>query len=247
MKGDMSGAAAVYAAFRYIVENRLPIRVSAYLALAENMPGSRAQRPGDIYRARNGKHIHVDNTDAEGRLVLADVLTYACERGATHVVDVATLTGACMVALGDKMAGLMGRSDQWLQRVRAAGQAVGEELWMLPLWREYREMINHPHADVNNSAGRYAPTSIQEYILCCLFYMISFSRLFYVSRYGGALTAALFLNEFVADNVQWAHLDIAGPALQSGGWRYYAKGMTGFATRSLIQLAADMSRGRTEA
>jgi leucyl aminopeptidase len=156
MKGDMSGAAAVTAAMRWIAAERLPIRVSAYLALAENMPSSRAQRPGDIYAARNGKFIHVDNTDAEGRLVLADVLTYACENGASHLVDVATLTGACVVALGDKMAGLMGRDPAWLDMVRAAGQQVGEELWPLPLWGEYREMINHPHADVNNSAGRHA-------------------------------------------------------------------------------------------
>ncbi len=209
MKGDMGGAAAVYAAAKHLIDSGIDLPFTAYLCLAENMPDSMAQRPGDIYRARNGKFIHVDNTDAEGRLVLADVLTFACEQGATHVVDAATLTGACMVALGNNIGGLMGRSDAWLAQVRAAGQEAGEELWPLPLYGEYRTMIDHPHADVNNTGGRY----------------------------GGAITAGLFLSEFVSDKVQWAHLDIAGPAIQTGGWRYYAKGMSGFATRTLIRLA----------
>jgi leucyl aminopeptidase len=209
MKGDMSGAAAVLGAMAWVAEREPSIPISGYLCLAENMPDSSAQRPGDIYQARNGKWIHVDNTDAEGRLVLSDVLTYAGERGATHIVDVATLTGACMVALGDRMGGLMGRGDAFLQTVRAAGQEAGEEFWQLPLYGEYRSLLDHPHADINNIGGRY----------------------------GGTITAGIFLSEFVSENVQWAHLDIAGPAIQSGGWRYYAKGMTGFATRTLIRLA----------
>jgi leucyl aminopeptidase len=209
MKGDMGGAAAVLAAMTLIARLQPRLPVTGYLCLAENMPDSRAQRPGDIYRARNGKTIHVDNTDAEGRLILSDVLTYACERGATHLVDVATLTGACCVALGNNIAGLMGRHPAFLDQVRAAGLDVGEELWPLPLYGEYRQLIDHPHADMNNVGGRY----------------------------GGALTAGLFLAEFVPDTVHWAHLDIAGPAIQSGGWRYYSKGMTGFATRSLARLA----------
>jgi len=209
MKADMSGAAAVLAAIKTIAEQELPLTVTAYLALAENMPDSDAQRPGDIYQARNGKWIHVDNTDAEGRLVLADVLTYACEQGATHLVDVATLTGACMVALGERMGGVMGRHEAFVQKVRAAGQEAGEELWPLPLYGEYRSLIDHPHADVNNTGGRF----------------------------GGAITAGLFLAEFVDEKVQWAHCDIAGPAIQPGGWRYYAKGMTGFGTRTLVRLA----------
>ncbi|MBA3936240.1 MAG: leucyl aminopeptidase [Planctomycetes bacterium] len=209
MKGDMSGAAAVLAAISVIARQKPGIPVSAYLCLAENMPDRNAMRPGDIYQARNGKFIHVDNTDAEGRLVLSDVLTYACEQGATHLVDVATLTGACVVALGDKIAGLMSRHEAFAQLVRAAGQEVGEELWPLPLYGEYRGQIDHPHADINNTGGRY----------------------------GGALTAGLFLGEFVPENVKWAHLDIAGPAIHTGGWRYYAKGMTGFATRSLVAIA----------
>jgi leucyl aminopeptidase len=213
MKGDMSGAAAVLAAMTWIARAKLPLEVTGYLCLAENMPDSMAQRPGDIYRARNGKSIHVDNTDAEGRLVLADVLTYAGERGATHIVDVATLTGACMVALGERMGGLLGRSETFLNTVRAAGQEVGEEFWPLPLYGDYRNLLDHPHADINNVGGRY----------------------------GGTITAALFLSEFVPEGVSWAHLDIAGPAIQSGGWRYYAKGMTGFATRTLVRLAQKLA------
>ena len=209
----MSAAAAVLAAMPWLARERLPLDVTGYLCLAENMPDSLAQRPGDIYRARNGKSIHVDNTDAEGRLVLADVLTYAGERGATHIIDVATLTGACMVALGDRMGGLLGRSEAFLQSVRAAGQEVGEEFWPLPLYGDYRGLLDHPHADINNVGGRY----------------------------GGTITAALFLSEFVPEGVSWAHLDIAGPAIQSGGWRYYAKGMTGFATRTLMRLASKLA------
>ena len=209
MKGDMGGAAAVLGAMTLIAEQRPDVAVTGYLCLAENMPDSAAQRPGDIYQARNGKYIHVDNTDAEGRLVLADVLTYAVEQGATHVVDVATLTGACLVALGDRIAGLLGRGQNFLDQVRAAGQDVGEELWQLPFYGEYRGLLDHPHADINNVGGRY----------------------------GGTITAALFLGEFIPENVKWAHLDIAGPAIQTGGWRYYSKGMTGFATRTLARVA----------
>lgn len=210
MKADMTGAAAVLAAMTLIAQSKPKVRVTGYMALAENMPDSLAQRPGDIYQARNGKWIHVDNTDAEGRLVLADVLTYACENGATHLVDVATLTGACIAALGDKMAGVMGRHDGWTQTVRAVGQEVGEEFWHLPLYGEYRAQIDHPHADVNNTGGPYA----------------------------GALTAGLFLAEFVDEKVHWAHCDIAGPAMMTGGWRYFAKGMTGFSTRTLARIAS---------
>jgi leucyl aminopeptidase len=209
MKADMGGAAAVLGAMTHLARSRPGIPITAYLALAENLLDSKAQRPGDIYVARNGKSIHVDNTDAEGRLVLADVLTYAGEQGATHIVDVATLTGACMVALGDRMGGLLGRDENFLKQVREAGQEAGEDFWQLPLFGEYRSMLDHPHADINNTGGRY----------------------------GGAITAGIFLSEFVPESAKWAHLDIAGPAIQTGGWRYYAKGMTGFATRTLVALA----------
>ena len=214
MKGDCGGAAAVLGAMVHIAQAKPGVPVTGYLCLAENMPDKNAQRPGDIYTARNGKTIHVDNTDAEGRLVLADVLTYAAEQGATHIVDVATLTGACMVALGTNVAGLMSRDDRFAGLVRGVGQEVGEELWHLPLYGEYRGLLDFPHADLNNIGGRY----------------------------GGALTAGIFLSEFVPKDVLWAHLDIAGPALQAGGWRYFSKGMTGFATRTLARLPHTLAR-----
>jgi leucyl aminopeptidase len=209
MKADMTGAAAVLGAMTRIAALRPAMPVTAYLALAENLPDSRAQRPGDIYRSRTGTTVHVDNTDAEGRLVLADVLAYACEQGATHLVDVATLTGACVVALGEGVAGALGRHDDFTAQVREAGLAVGEEVWPLPLYGEYRQLLDHPHADLNNIGGRM----------------------------GGTITAGLFLAEFVPETVRWVHLDIAGPAIRTGGWRYYAKGMTGFSTRTLSELA----------
>ena len=209
MKGDMGGAAAVLAAMKLIALERATVPVTGYCALAENMPDSTAVRPGDIYKTRCGKWVHVDNTDAEGRLVIGDVLTYACEKGATHLVDVATLTGACLVALGDHIAGLMGRDEGWIKDVRAAGQEAGEEFWPLPLYGEYRSLLDHPHADINNIGGRYA----------------------------GSITAGLFLSEMVDPKVKWAHCDIAGPAIQTGGWRYYTKGMTGFSTRTLARIA----------
>ncbi len=215
MKGDCGGAAAVLGAMVHIAQSGATIPVTGYLALAENMPDRLAQRPGDIYVARNGKTIHVDNTDAEGRLVLADVLTYAGEQGATHIVDAATLTGAVLVALGDKVAGLFSRHDDFAKLVAKEGQAAGEAFWQLPLHGEYRAMIDHPHADINNTGGRN----------------------------GGSITAALFLAEFVPENVKWVHLDIAGPAMQGAGWRYYAKGMTGFATRTLARLPKALTGG----
>jgi leucyl aminopeptidase len=212
MKMDMCGAAAVLGAIRLIAEQQPAVPVTAYIALAENMPGGEAQRPGDIYQARNGTFIHVDNTDAEGRLVLSDVLTYACEQGATHVVDAATLTGAALVGLGMSVAAVMGRQGHdgaWVEEVRAAGQDRGEEFWPLPLYGEYRRQLDHPHADINNIGGRTA----------------------------GTITAGMFLAEFVSDDVQWAHCDIAGPAMRTDSWRYYSKGATGFAVRSFARLA----------
>ena len=176
--------------------------VTAYIALAENMPGGNATRPGDVFKARNGTFVHVDNTDAEGRLVLSDVLTYASEQGASHIIDVATLTGACMVALGKDIAGVMSPDSGWSDTIRQAGLSVGEECWPLPLYSGYNELLNHPHADLNNMGGRF----------------------------GGALTAGLFLQRFVGKKATWAHLDVAGPAIRAEGWRYYGKGMTGFST-----------------
>ncbi len=213
MKGDMGGAAAVCGAMLAIAESAPSLPVTAYLALAENLPDQRAQRPGDIYRARNGTWIHVANTDAEGRLVLADVLTYACERGATHVVDLATLTGACLVALGPHIAAVMGNDADLVGAVRESGRTVGEEFWELPLYGGYEEMLKHPHADVNNIGGKY----------------------------GGTITAGLFLQRFLGEDAKWAHLDIAGPALLSDAWQCYGKGGTGFGVRTLVRLADDLA------
>ena len=216
MKADMSGAAAVLGAMSHVAQTQPGLAVDAYIGLAENMPDAQAQKPGDIYQARNGTYVHVDNTDAEGRLILADLLTYAGERGATSIVDLATLTGACLVALGTNIAGLMGNDEAWLGELRTAGQEVGEEFWPLPLYGEYRRSLDHPHADINNIGDRY----------------------------GGTITAGLFLREFVDPKIPWAHCDIAGPAMQVKGWRYYAKGMTGFGTRTLIRLVETMAENK---
>jgi len=212
MKGDMGGAGAMLGAIRLIALRKPKIPVTAYFALAENMPDTNATRPGDIYQARNGRYIHVDNTDAEGRLVLSDTLTYACEQGASHVIDAATLTGAALVGVGSGIAAIMGRHEDFVQQVRGAGQDRGEEFWPLPLYGEYRQQLDHPHADINNTGGRTA----------------------------GTITAGLFLAEFVDPKVRWVHCDIAGPAMQSGGWRYYAKGMTAFGVRSFAHLAEEL-------
>jgi len=212
MKMDMGGAATVFGAIKAIASLKPRVPVTAYIALAENMPDGRATRPGDIYQARNGKWINVDNTDAEGRLVLSDTLTYACERGATHLVDVATLTGAEVVALGTSVAAVMGRHDDFVHDVRVAGLERGEELWPMPLYGEYRALLDHPHADLNNIGGRWA----------------------------GCLTAGIFLSEFVDPGVRWAHCDVAGPAMRTDGWRYYAKGGTAFGVRSLAHLATTL-------
>lgn len=213
MKADMAGAGAMLGAMLMIARLKPRIAVSAYMALAENMPGSGACRPGDIYVARNGKSIHIQSTDAEGRLVLSDTLTFACERGATHIVEASTLTGACMVALGNSVAALMANDDAWAGEVRAAGLRVGEEFWQLPLYGEYREQLEHPHADLNNTGGRWA----------------------------GTITAGIFLSEFVSKGVKWAHCDIAGKAFREDrAWRYYAKGATAFGARTFAELALSM-------
>jgi leucyl aminopeptidase len=173
----------------------------------ENMPGGGAVKPGDVLRIRNGKTVEVLNTDAEGRLVLADGLSLAVEAGVDAIIDVATLTGACIVALGRKIGGLMGNHTGWMDQVRQAGDRAGEELWPLPLPEDYRKLIDSDVADIKNISG---------------------------GRYGGALTAGLFLREFVGD-VPWVHLDIAGPARSEEDEGYLQKGGTGFGVRTLVE------------
>ncbi len=198
MKSDMSGGAAVAAAMRALALLRAPHRVIGVIPMTENMPGGRALRPGDVLAGASGKTVEIINTDAEGRLVLGDALWYAQELGATHLVDVATLTGACVVALGRTASGLFGAPDGWVETVRAAAARAGDRVWPLPLFDEYRDQIKSEIADIVNSAGRPA----------------------------GAITAACFLNEFV-DGRPWAHLDIAGTAWAEERKAYQPKGTDG--------------------
>ncbi len=211
MKTDMSGAAAVFGAVTAIARLRLRVRVLGIAPLTENMPGGGALRPGDVLHTRNGKTIEVLNTDAEGRLVLADGLALAVERSPDLVVDLATLTGACMVALGKKIAGLLG-TDEAVDQVAAAAATAGERVWHLPLPDDYRKQIDSDIADMKNTGDRW----------------------------GGAITASLLLREFAGDGA-WAHLDIAGPARAEDADGYIPKGGTGFGVRTIVELARQMS------
>ena len=209
MKGDMSGAAAVLAAMKAIGKLKPDVHVVGVVPTAENSPDAQAQRPGDIFEARNGKTVMVDNTDAEGRLILTDGLFVAGEAKATHVVDIATLTGSCVRALGPSIAGVMGNSPELIQAVIDSGRNHGEAFWQLPMPEEYKEWLKTPYADLNNIGGAYA----------------------------GASTAALFLEEFVPEGAAWAHLDIAGPFLMEKNWKYYEPGGVGFGAKTMIDLA----------
>lgn len=210
MKYDMAGGAAMIGAMRAIAQLRPGIAVSAFIPCVENMPGSRAQRPGDIVTAMNGKTIEVINTDAEGRLILADALTYARRQGCTHLVDAATLTGAVAVALGHLNVGLFSSDDGMRDRVLAASRAEGERMWPLPLEEDYKEYLKSAFADIANVGGRW----------------------------GGAVTAALFLKEF-SEDTPWVHLDIAGTAWLDEAKPFLAKGPTGLPVRTLVRLAMD--------
>jgi leucyl aminopeptidase len=207
MKTDMSGAAAVLAAMSTLPAFAPSVKVIAIVPASENMPGGSATKPGDVLRIRNGKTVEVLNTDAEGRLVLADGLSLAVEAGVDAILDLATLTGACKVALGTRIAGLMGNNEAWQGQVRAAADRAGEPVWPLPLPDEYRRQIDSDVADLKNIGA---------------------------GRWGGALTAGLFLKEFVGD-VPWAHLDIAGPARSDDDDGYFTKGGTGFGVRTIVE------------
>ncbi len=209
MKTDMSGAAVVLSAVDAAAAQRARIRITAFAPLTENMPGGSATKPGDVLTTRSGKTIEVLNTDAEGRLVLADGLTLAAEVGPDAIIDVATLTGAAIVALGNQIGGLFGNDDHLIAQVRAAAERAGEPLWPLPLPDDYRSHIESPIADMRN-IGRPGEA--------------------------GSISAALLLREFVAD-VPWVHLDIAGPARSEEDSHYLTKGGTGFGVRTLVALA----------
>jgi leucyl aminopeptidase len=211
MKCDMAGAAAVLGAMQAIAELHVPANVLGILALVENMPSGKAVKLGDVLKARNGKTIEVLNTDAEGRLILADALAYAVEQKVDNLVDLATLTGACMVALGPEVAGLMSNSDEWSHDVLSAARHVGEKAWPLPMFPHYREMIKSDVADIKNTGG---------------------------SRYAGAISAAKFLEEFVGET-PWVHLDIAGPAWAEKESAVRSSGGTGCFVRTLVELARE--------
>jgi len=210
MKFDMCGGAAVIGAMRAIAQLRPAIPVTALVPAVENMPGSRAQRPGDIVTTLSGKTVEVLNTDAEGRLILADALEYAKREGCTHLVDAATLTGAIVVALGHVHAGVFGSDQGLLDKVLGAARAEGEKMWPMPLDEEYKEQLKSAFADLPNIG----------------------------TRWGGAVTAAMFLKEF-ADPLPWVHLDIAGTAWLEETKPYMPKGPTGIAVRTLVHLATD--------
>jgi leucyl aminopeptidase len=213
MKVDMAGAAAVLGAVQAIARLGLAVNVTAITPLTENMPSGNATKPGDVLTIRNGKTIEVLNTDAEGRLILADGLSLAVEDEPDLVVDVATLTGACKVALGSGFAGLFTNDESATDAVRTAAEAAGERVWPMPLPADYRPQIDSDVADMQNT-GKTA--------------------------YGGAITAALLLQEFV-DETPWAHLDIAGPAWATEVAGYTHKGGTGYGVRTLVELARSMT------
>ena len=215
MKGDMAGGAAVIEATGAIAELGLPIRVLTVAAASENMPSGHAYRPGDIVTAANGKTIEITNTDAEGRLVLADALWYARQQGATHVLDLATLTGAMEVALGDLYAGVFANDDDWQRQVVDAGEASGDHAWPFPMHPRYRRYVDSAFADMKNSSDL---------------------------RQAGAVLAAAFLQEFAGDG-PWAHMDIAGPAFleRSRGDYMSQRGGTGYGVRLIVELASQLS------
>jgi len=211
MKTDMAGAAAVLGAIQAIAALGMVVNVVGITPFSENLTGGSAQRPGDVLRAYNGKTIEVLNTDAEGRLVLADGLALAAEENPDLIVDIATLTGACNIALGPLIAGLFASDDEAARLVQDAATAAGEKVWRLPLEEEYRSSMESDIADMKNTTGRY----------------------------GGAIGAALILSEFVGD-APWVHLDIAGPARAEKTDHYITKGGSGFGVRTLVSIAQAM-------
>nr|WP_231747977.1 leucyl aminopeptidase [Auraticoccus cholistanensis] len=214
MKCDMAGAAAVLAATRAIADLGLPVQVTTYAAMAENLPSGSAYRPSDVLTIHGGKTVENVNSDAEGRLVMADALARSHADRPDLVIDVATLTGACMVALGDRIAGVMTNDEAATERVLDAAEVSGEEFWPLPLTDQFRDDLDSKVADVKSGGGRL----------------------------GGAMSAAAFLENFVPEGTPWAHLDIAGPAFNSGSaWGHVPEGGTGVAVRTLVEVARSLA------
>ncbi|MBM4176347.1 MAG: leucyl aminopeptidase [Ignavibacteria bacterium] len=211
MKGDMSGAATTIAVLFAAAELKLKVNLVGLVPAAENMPSGSSMRPGDIIRTASGKSIEIDNTDAEGRLILADALEYAVRYKPKTVIDLATLTGACVVALGQFASGLFTHDDELSGKLVKASNLTGERTWRLPLWDDYHKLIKSDFADVKNVGGKW----------------------------GGAITAACFLEKFVDEKYKWAHIDIAGPAFAEENISYTSKTMTGYGVRLLIQYLID--------
>lgn len=208
---DMCGGAAVFGAMQAIAQLKPSFEVHGYIGAAENMTGSHAYRVNDIIKGYGGKTVEIHNTDAEGRLVLADTLTYACEQGATEIVDLATLTGACVVALGERTAAVMSDDEDLKERLLDAADATGESVWELPLLDNLKDSLKTPVADLKNIGGRW----------------------------GGAITAGIFLSHFVEEGVEWAHIDLAGPAMSSAEKGYINKGGTGFGVMTLVEYVSE--------
>jgi len=208
MKDDMSGGAAVIGAMTAIARLGVPVRCIGVVPMTENMPGGRAIKPGDILTSAEGKTVEVLNTDAEGRLILGDALWYARQLGVTHLVDLATLTGACVVALGKTTTGLFGTPSEWVEQIRRASERAGDRSWPMPIFADYMEQLKSEIADMSNTGGRAA----------------------------GAITGALFVKEFAGD-LPWVHMDIAGTAWAEDAKPYQPKGATGVGVRTLVELA----------
>lgn len=214
MKDDMSGSAAMVSVMKALSALKLPIEVHGFAAMTENMPSGSAERPGDIARSMNGKTVEILNTDAEGRLTLADALTYAQQQKPDLMIDMATLTGACVVALGELCSGILGNNQDLIDQLIHSGKKAGENLWQLPLMDEYKEELKSSIADLKNVGGRW----------------------------GGTINGALFLQEFVDSKVPWAHIDIAGPSWTEKGLDYCPRGGTGHIVRTLLHFLTQASR-----
>jgi len=215
MKMDMSGAAAVFGFMRLVGELKPTVNVIAVTPLTENLPGGKALKPGDVLTAVNGKTIEVLNTDAEGRVVLADGLAYVAKMGATHIVDLATLTGAVVVALGTEATGILGMPNSWVATIRKAAESAGERVWELPIYPEHKELLRSEIADVANIPP---------------------------SRGAGVIAGAVFLKEFVPEKIPWVHMDIAGTAWLGREKPYLAKGPTGVGVRTLVKLLETLEK-----
>ncbi|MDE3179556.1 MAG: leucyl aminopeptidase, partial [Acidobacteriota bacterium] len=212
MKMDMAGGASMLGVMRAIAQLRPNVRVIAVVPATENMPGGKAYKPGDVIKAMSGKTIEILNTDAEGRLVLADAMHYARQQGASALIDAATLTGAVTIALGKITTGVFGYDKSWVRRMLASAAATGERMWELPVDDDYRELYKSSIADIANSGGRY----------------------------GGAITAAMFVGEFAGDT-PWVHLDIAGTCWNYEEKPYLAKGPSGHPVRTLVHLLTNLN------